>query len=164
MRPRCPKCNKLLVMPSGPPKSKVILVGEFPGKDEIISGIPFVGRAGEILANEMSYIGLHPSMFRITNLWLHQKDKECDENWHLTQLMKEIRGRRVALLMGSDLANIMFDKSITDLTGLVMKNDKAKGVKLLMSYNPALLIHSPAGEFKLAMREFRNLLERERLL
>jgi len=51
----CPKCPVLarerqkIVFGSGNPDADIMFVGEAPGRDEDIQGIPFVGRAGQLL-------------------------------------------------------------------------------------------------------------------
>ncbi len=48
---RCGLCNgrKTIVFGSGDPASRVVFVGEGPGADEDEQGLPFVGRAGQLL-------------------------------------------------------------------------------------------------------------------
>ena len=43
---------------SGDPDANVMLVGEAPGREEDIQGIPFVGRAGQLLDKMLRPIGL----------------------------------------------------------------------------------------------------------
>src|SRR5574340_853718 len=125
MRPTCPQCkNKQLVEPAGPAKSPILLVGEFPGSQEIIQGVPFVGESGKILAAELMRVGIQLAQCRVTNLWQHAKDeKGCDVQWHQNMMAKEFKGRKFVLLMGSDLAKILFEKGVMDLSGLEMKHD-----------------------------------------
>lgn len=47
-----------LVFSSGDPDANVMLVGEAPGREEDIQGIPFVGRAGQLLDKMLRPIGL----------------------------------------------------------------------------------------------------------
>lgn len=47
-----------VVFGDGNPKGRIVLVGEAPGKDEDLSGIPFVGRAGLLLDNILASVGL----------------------------------------------------------------------------------------------------------
>lgn len=49
---------KNLVFGDGNPNARVMFVGEAPGRDEDISGIPFVGRSGELLNKMCAAIGL----------------------------------------------------------------------------------------------------------
>ncbi|MEP2943976.1 MAG: uracil-DNA glycosylase [Hyphomicrobiales bacterium] len=50
---------KNLVFGDGNPNARVMFVGEAPGRDEDINGIPFVGRAGELLNKMMAAIDLN---------------------------------------------------------------------------------------------------------
>ena len=52
---------------SGPLDARVMLVGEAPGKQELEEGVPFVGRAGRLLAELMAEAGLERALVRITN-------------------------------------------------------------------------------------------------
>ena len=52
---------KNTVFSDGNPKSKIMLVGEAPGRDEDIQGIPFVGKAGQLLNKMLSAIDLDRS-------------------------------------------------------------------------------------------------------
>ena len=56
-----------VVYPSGNPLSKVVLVGEAPGKNEDEQGVPFVGRSGSILDSMLGEVGLDRRDLLITN-------------------------------------------------------------------------------------------------
>jgi len=150
-------------MPTGPISSPILLVGEFPGHEEIITGIPFVGKTGEILQSELARLGLSMCDYRITNMWLHKPNKpkheDCDVNWHLTQMAKEINGRKLVLLMGSDLTKALFNKSVTDIMGLKMECDRFPGIPMIISVNPAQAMHGPLGEFRLSLSRFQKEIE-----
>jgi hypothetical protein len=57
-----------LVFADGNPKSRVMFVGEAPGRDEDISGVPFVGRSGKLLDRMMEAIGLDRTHAYIANI------------------------------------------------------------------------------------------------
>lgn len=154
-RQTCKKCGKLFIDAGGRPDSKILLVGEFPGRDETIKGVPFVGKTGDILKAEMALAGLPYANVRVTNLWQHAKDeKGCDVDMHKNMMAKEFRGKTHILLMGSDLTKLLFDTGVMELSGLEMKHDMFPGVRLFVSPNPALAMHGPIGEFRLAMTRF----------
>ena len=56
-----------IVLPSGDPDSPVILVGEGPGENEDLRGMPFIGRAGAILDGILEEAGLPREKLLITN-------------------------------------------------------------------------------------------------
>src|SRR6185312_11405052 len=57
-----------LVFADGNPKSRVMFVGEAPGRDEDIQGLPFVGRSGKLLDRMIAAIGLDRSKVYIANV------------------------------------------------------------------------------------------------
>jgi len=57
-----------LVFADGNPKARVMFVGEAPGRDEDIEGLPFVGRSGKLLDRMMAAIGLDRSSAYIANI------------------------------------------------------------------------------------------------
>lgn len=52
----------------GSPTPKILFVGEGPGEQEDIQGLPFVGRAGELLEEGIRRAALEPSDYFITNV------------------------------------------------------------------------------------------------
>ncbi len=57
-----------LVFADGNPQAKVMLVGEAPGRDEDIEGLPFVGRSGKLLDLMLAAIGLDRTKVYIANI------------------------------------------------------------------------------------------------
>src|SRR6185312_14724086 len=57
-----------LVFADGNPKARVMFVGEAPGRDEDIEGLPFVGRSGQLLNRMIAAIGLKRSDVYIANV------------------------------------------------------------------------------------------------
>ena len=57
-----------LVFADGNPKSRLMLVGEAPGRDEDIEGLPFVGRSGKLLDLMLKAVGLDRTMVYIANI------------------------------------------------------------------------------------------------
>ena len=57
-----------LVFADGNPEARVMLVGEAPGRDEDIEGLPFVGRSGKLLDRMLAAIGLDRTQVYIANI------------------------------------------------------------------------------------------------
>ena len=57
-----------LVFADGNPQSRVMFVGEAPGREEDIQGLPFVGRSGQLLDRMMASIGLDRTSAYIANI------------------------------------------------------------------------------------------------
>ena len=73
----CQKCSlgktrKNLVFGSGDPKARIVFVGEAPGKQEDIKGLPFVGRSGKILDENLSLINMTRNDVYICNVFPDQ--------------------------------------------------------------------------------------------
>ncbi len=56
------------VFGSGSPKAKIIFIGEGPGREEDLQGLPFVGRAGQLLTKMLSAIGFTRDEVYIANM------------------------------------------------------------------------------------------------
>ena len=57
-----------MVFSDGNPKAKIMLIGEGPGQNEDKEGLPFVGRAGELLDKMLAAIDLNRDNVYITNV------------------------------------------------------------------------------------------------
>ncbi len=69
----CQRCTlaaarTCLVFGSGDPNARLMFVGEAPGKNEDLTGEPFVGAAGRLLAELLAGIGLQRSQVYIANM------------------------------------------------------------------------------------------------
>lgn len=67
----CPELAKQatqLVFGDGNPNADVVFIGEAPGKNEDIQGIPFVGAAGKFLNEMLEMIGMNRDDIYITNI------------------------------------------------------------------------------------------------
>ncbi|NDW06705.1 uracil-DNA glycosylase [Jiella pacifica] len=58
---------KHTVFGDGPQTADLMLIGEAPGRDEDMAGVPFVGRSGQLLDRMLEAIGLEREKVRVTN-------------------------------------------------------------------------------------------------
>lgn len=66
----CVNCHKCglgdnrtnMVFGDGNPRGRIMFIGEAPGADEDRTGLPFVGRAGQLLTRALESIGLYRKM------------------------------------------------------------------------------------------------------
>ena len=68
---RCPLAyagRKTIVFGDGDPNARLMFVGEGPGADEDASGLPFVGKAGQLLNNMIAAMGLKREEVYIANI------------------------------------------------------------------------------------------------
>lgn len=165
----CPICKSTDCVPaSGKEKSKILLIGEFPGVDEIKSGRPFSGATGTILRTELGKLGIDLSQFRIANLWLHIPNDARDPlkqdclNYSVEKhLIKEIKNKEAILLIGSETVRFFCDKKVSQMNGLEVKSNKITSVPLIMAcIQPATVFHGTVGELRFSLKRFVEKIER----
>ena len=72
--PNCQRCKlaklgrKQIVFGTGDPHAELMFIGEGPGADEDAQGLPFVGRAGQLLNNMITAMGLKREQVYIANI------------------------------------------------------------------------------------------------
>ena len=157
-RQACPICSNLLVLPVGLKDASILLVGEYPGVEEVKSGFCWVGRGGEVLRSELARVGIQYEQCRATNLWLHAPSKGDEEyRWHMEQMLTEVQGKKFVLLMGSDVCKALLNEAVSDVSGLIVNSPYLpKDVTAIACKNPALVLRkgTTVGEVRQAMKVF----------
>lgn len=169
----CPACSKEVIQPRGPKMAKVLLLGEFPGRDEINKGIPFVGMTGKVLTTELARLGLDIRQFRVTNLWRHVKPavgatKESKAAYEacldamIVQALRAAKDKQAILLIGSDTVKIFASKAVSDVNGMNITGEcsllQACPI-IYASVNPATVFHGGLGEIRFALEKFASAIE-----
>lgn len=156
LRQEALKCNRCrlrntcqqVVFGDGNPHTKIMLIGEGPGKDEDTAGIPFVGRAGQLLdkileAAEIDrkqvYIGnvvkCRPPGNRLPN---PDEVKECRN--YLEAQIRIIKPRLIVCL-GALASQVVIDPKarIGQVRGQWFERN---GIKIMPTYHPAALLRN----------------------
>ena len=144
-----------LVVFDGNEESKLMIIGEAPGKDEDIQGKPFVGRAGILLNKMLSAININREDVYITNVVPYRPpenraptNEEIIEFLPFLQRQIEIIKPSIIYLLGSTAAKAILSTpiSIGKLRGK-WHNYKSincnNTINVLVSYHPAFLLRSP---------------------
>jgi uracil-DNA glycosylase family 4 len=150
----CPHCKtEDLVLPVGNPVSPILIIGEFPGKDEIKQGRPLVGAIGAIVHQEFLYLGCDIRQWRITNLWLHKPndDKYCFE-FCAQKAIAEAKDRKAILLLGSSSVDYFCDMKVSEVAGLKVKSPYLSCPLIMACSHPSFA--SGIGEFRLSAKKF----------
>lgn len=153
---KCPACgSEDIVPPAGKKNSPILIVGEYPGDEEIREGKPLVGATGSIFKTELARLGIDIKALRLCNLWQHvpNKNKECLEHGAKV-VIKEAEGRQAILLIGSDTMKFFCDKSVSATSGLEVKSPYFSAPLIMSCVQPATVFHSPIGEFRLSLQKF----------
>ncbi len=147
----CEERNKI-VFGSGSAKAELVFVGEGPGRDEDMQGLPFVGRAGKLLTQMIEAMGLTRDKVYIANVVKcrppNNRPPEKDEvatciPFLLRQL--EVIHPKVIVCLGSTAAQNLLGtiKSISHFRGQWFD---FRGMQLMATYHPAYLLRNPAAK------------------
>lgn len=132
------------------------IVGEFPGKAEVQMSMPFVGRSGNVLRQELARIEIDIDDLGLGNLWQHFKnDNQKCKDRGFGALLKALQPYPQVLLLGSECSQAFFNENVTDISGLWLESRLLPGKKVMATLNPAsLLMGGGIGEFRLALELF----------
>ena len=166
----CTRCalhkgrNKL-VFGDGNPAARLMFVGEGPGADEDAQGIPFVGKAGQLLNNMIAAMGLKREDVYIANVVKCRppgnRTPEPDEgNTCSPFLFRQIDVVRpqVLVALGATAATYLLGQR-QPLAGLRGRVHAFRGCQLIITYHPAYLLRDPRqkkeawADLQIAMRE-----------
>jgi len=153
--PDCSRCKlhglgrKQVVFGVGSPDADLMFVGEAPGADEDIQGIPFVGRAGQLLTKMIEAINLTRDEVYIANVIKCRppgnRNPEPDEieqcEPFLFQQIATVKPK-VIVALGSFAAKTLLrtEESISRLRGRIYE---FQGAKLIPTFHPSFLLRSP---------------------
>ncbi len=151
------KGAKSLVFADGNPAARVMVLGEAPGRDEDLQGLPFVGRAGQLLDRMFAAIGLNrasadpASALYITNVMPWRPPQNRDPAPDEIAMMLPFLQRHVALadpavivVMGNTPCQALLGrKGITRLRG---QWAEALGRPVLPMVHPAYLLRNPSAK------------------
>ena len=138
-----------IVFGVGNPDADLMFVGEAPGADEDIQGIPFVGRAGQLLTKIIEAIGLTRDQVYIANVIKCRppgnRNPEPDEVEACEPfLFRQIDAiqPRVIVALGTFAAKALLKTQdpISRLRGRVYE---FRGARLIPTFHPAFLLRSP---------------------
>jgi uracil-DNA glycosylase family 4 len=166
----CTRCalhkgrNKI-VFADGSPTARLMFVGEGPGADEDAQGLPFVGRAGQLLNNMISAMGLKREEVYIANVVKcrppgNRTPEPEEANTCSPFLFRQIDVVRpeVLVALGATAATYLLGQR-QPLAGLRGRVHSFRGSKLIVTYHPAFLLRDPRqkkeawADLQIAMRE-----------
>ena len=154
-----------VVFGAGNPNARLMFVGEAPGRDEDIQGIPFVGRSGQLLNKILEAAGIERDDVYIANII------KCRPPNNRTPLTNEIEacipylGRQVALIAPRVICTLGLPATQT-LLGIRGSMGSLRGkmyvegdVKVIPTYHPAAALRDP--KYKRPIWDDIQLIKRE---
>ncbi len=165
--PNCQRCKlaklgrKQIVFGTGDPYADLMFIGEGPGADEDQQGLPFVGRAGQLLNNMILAMGLKREQVYIANIVkcrppgnrVPERD-ECDTcSPFLMRQIGVISPKMIVALGATAAKNLLgVNDAMATLRGRVydyspprtlMDGGRHFHCKLVVTYHPAFLLRDP---------------------
>lgn len=155
---------KNTVFADGNPKAEIMFVGEAPGRDEDIQGLPFVGRSGQLLDRMLAAIGLDRTSAYISNVIPWRPPGNRDPSPLETEICRpfierhiELVAPRVLVTLGNPSTKLLLNTQtgIMRMRGNwgVHKTPSGLEIPTMPTLHPAYLLRNPAHK-KLAWRDF----------
>lgn len=144
---------KSLVFADGNPAARVMLVGEAPGREEDLQGLPFVGRSGQLLDRMLAAIGLSRDSVYIANVVPWRPPGNRTPTPQETALCRPFIERQIALvdpdflicLGGASAKELLNTKEgILRLRGQWLSYDTGhRQIRAMATLHPAYLLRQP---------------------
>ena len=149
---RCPLAyagRQTIVFGEGDSNADLMFVGEGPGADEDASGLPFVGKAGHLLNNMITAMGLTREQVYIANIVKcrpprNRAPEPIEANTCSQFLVEQIDvvQPKVIVALGATAATYLLGvrQSLSSLRG---QWHRCRGAKVAVTYHPAFLLRDP---------------------
>ena len=143
-----------LVFSDGNPQARVMFVGEAPGRDEDIEGLPFVGRSGKLLDRMIAAIGLDRSKAYIANVIPWRPPGNRTPTPQETQICLPFIQRQIELVNPDvlvTLGNPSTQALLQTREGIMRTRGKwqdydtgTRTIRAIATFHPAYLLRSPS--------------------
>ena len=152
----CTTCNlsetrKNVVVGKGNESAQVVIIGEGPGEQEDITGLPFVGRAGKMLDTALSSVDIDPlEDCYITNIVKcrppnNRKPSAVESEACMPWLNEQINllKPKIIILAGSTAVQsfLGIDEPISKIRGQWIEKDN---IKYMPIFHPSYLLRNPS--------------------
>jgi uracil-DNA glycosylase family 4 len=161
-RCRLAKGRKTIVFGQGNLHAELVFVGEGPGADEDEQGLPFVGRAGQLLNRMIQFVGMKREEVYICNIVkcrppgnrTPEKDEIDTCSPFLFRQIEAIRPRVVCCLGAPAMKTLLgIKEGITRVRGQFFDYGNAKA---FVAYHPAYILRNPREE-KILREDFETI-------
>jgi DNA polymerase len=141
-----------IVFGSGNPRAKLVFVGEGPGADEDAQGLPFVGKAGQLLTRMIEAMGFKRDEVYICNVVKCRppgnRNPEPDEIAACEPFLKAQLASiqpQVVVALGKFAAQTLL-RDATPITRMRGAWREYEGIKLMPTFHPAYLLRNEADK------------------
>lgn len=153
-----------LVFADGNPRARIMFVGEAPGREEDIEGLPFVGRSGKLLDRMIAAIGLDRSTAYIANVIPWRPPGNRTPTPQETQICLPFIQRQIELVNPDVLVTLGNPSTQTLLStreGIMKTRGRwfeydtgTRVVRAMATFHPAYLLRSPSYK-RMAWQDLR---------
>lgn len=154
------------VFGDGNAESDIVFIGEAPGKNEDLKGIPFVGSAGKFLEEMLESIGKKRKDIYITNIVKYRppnnrdpesEEKEACNEWLINEL-KIISPKLIVFLGRHSMTRFFPTEKISDIHGkLLIKTTPELGRQAFLPlYHPAAALYN-GGMRETLIKDFKKI-------
>jgi len=152
----CSLCNlsktrHSVVFGEGNLNTKILFIGEAPGRDEDLQGKPFVGRSGQVLTKMIeNVLFLKREEVYVTNIVKCRPPQNRDPEIEEVELCKEYLLKELEIIKPKiivTLGRIAFKYLLNDETPISKARGKIfefKGIKVIPIYHPSYLLRNPS--------------------
>ncbi|WP_246137578.1 uracil-DNA glycosylase [Myxococcus llanfairpwllgwyngyllgogerychwyrndrobwllllantysiliogogogochensis] len=153
---RCKLCSgrKNIVFGTGNPRAELVFVGEGPGENEDLQGVPFVGAAGDLLTKMIEAMGFRRDDIYICNVVKCRppgnRNPEPDEIAACEPFLRAQLAAiqpKVVVALGKFAAQTLLRDS-TPITRMRGAWRVYEGIQLMPTFHPAYLLRNPAEKRK----------------
>ncbi|HNV86089.1 MAG TPA: uracil-DNA glycosylase [Candidatus Omnitrophota bacterium] len=176
---RCGRCELSrsrthIVADRGDPEAEIVFIGEAPGENEDREGRAFVGRAGKLLDELLSEIGIDTSRdVLIVNIVKcrppENRAPRAEETAaclpYLKKQLSLVKPRVMVLLGATAVKSLIYGKgsfSMEQEVGRIFRNPDFPGTDLMVLYHPAFLLYDPRKQqpMRMHLRALKDYLEK----
>jgi DNA polymerase len=165
----CTECDlhatrKNVVFGAGNAKAKLVFIGEAPGHDEDIQGLPFVGKAGQLLTKIIEAMGMKRDDVYIANILkcrppenrtpLPAEILACCDN---VRRQIEFINPKMIVTLGKFASQTLL-KTETPISALRGKFRSYNGIKVMPTFHPAYLLRNPDDK-KLVWEDMKKVMK-----
>ena len=155
-----------LVFADGNPEARVMFVGEAPGRDEDLTGLPFVGRSGKLLDLMLRAIGLDRNTAYIANVIPWRPPGNRDPSPQETQICLPFIKRQIELVDPDVLVCLgkPSSQAVLELKDGIMRSrgrwhtydTGTRSIRAMATFHPAYLLRQPIYK-RLAWQDLRSI-------
>jgi len=158
----CPRCvlaqtRTKVVFGTGPVPCDLMLIGEAPGADEDEQGVPFVGRAGQLLTKILESVGImRPNDIYIANTVKcrppqnrapHPTEQKACFPYLEAQIHLFVKPKIIILAGTPSVKDILkIDEPITKIRGKWFKLPENEDIAVMPIFHPSYLLRNPSKE------------------